>query len=140
MHAACPRARLEALCACGPLGLVGGGDGAPLQLLAALLLGCVQRSGDRLRVESGPGTAIELQAVPETDWLAWEALCAVFDCQRPAPAAGHCRRLLCFCAGTGSIPEIRDSAPRCGWTRRWLRGSAEQLSAAARPRARPAGW
>jgi hypothetical protein len=125
--------------------MAGDGDGAPLELLAGLLLGRVQRIGDRLRVETGAGPAIELQAVPETDWLAWEALCAAFDCQRSAPDAGRCRRLLCFRANAGTLPEVRESAPRCGWTRRWLRGCAEPvsigpLSAAARPRARPPAW
>lgn len=137
-----PRRQLCALCACGPLGLCGGGETAALQVLAALLLGRVQRSGDRLTIESDRGDVVELQAVPETDWLAWEALCAELDTARPAARReSGGRRLLRFRSGPGPLPEISETSPRCGWTRRWLDGAlAAGFSVAATPRAPPAGW
>ncbi|MCK7592166.1 hypothetical protein [Pseudomarimonas salicorniae] len=134
--------RLSALCACGPLGISGGDDSAPLQILAALLVDGVEHVGDRLRLVTRHGVPVELYAVPETDWLAWEVLCAGLAPMQTAPrreAVG--RRLLSFRAGRGSLPEVRESEPRCGWTRRWLSGAASPgLSASATPTAPPAGW
>lgn len=136
------RARLGALCACGPLGLAGSDDAAALQLLAGLLLGRVQRVDDRLRVAFDDGAAVELRAVPETDWLAWERLCAGFERRRVEPAPACARRLLCFRAVGGPLPEICESPARCLWTRRWLVGDAEDeaLSAAAKPMAPRSAW
>lgn len=136
------RARLGALCACGPLGIAGAGEDAALQVIAGMLLGRAQRSGDRLRIALGSGPSVELHAMPETDWMAWEGLCASFAEQRVKAQDGRCRRLLSFRLGSGPLPEICPSSPRCGRTRRWL-GGQEPLagfSAAARPTAPPAGW
>lgn len=138
----CARTRMGALCACGPLGIAGVDEDAALQVLAGMLLGRAQRVGDQLRISLGSGPSVELNAMPETDWLAWEALCAAFEDRCVRPHAGGCRRLLSFRLGSGPLPEICASAPRCGWTRRWLRSeqTLASFSAAATPKVPPAGW
>ena len=130
--------RLEALCECGPLGLCVSGPVAPTGVLAALLLGALSRRGDDLLLASVAVPSLELHAVPETDWLAWEQLC------HGLPAAEHARRaratgrrLVCFKREQGLLPFCCEAEARCPWTRHWL--AEGPISAAARPTAPRSG-
>lgn len=136
--ARCRRLHIEALCACGPLGLTARAGIDCDRVLAAVLVGALSRHGGELRVDACELPSLELHAVPETDWLAWDRLQAMLPAARPALGACHGpRRLVRFqrCAG---LPGCREAEPRCRWTRCWLDAAA--LSAAATPTAPRSAW
>ncbi|GIX34758.1 MAG: hypothetical protein KatS3mg126_0537 [Lysobacteraceae bacterium] len=115
------RDRLRRLEDCGALGVVGDGDDAGLRVLAGVLLGHALQLGDRLRFGAGRRDAVELVALPETDWLGWERLASAL---RPGPPCrlrdSAARRLLRFRDEGQGWPCVVACRPRCRFTQDWL--------------------